>query len=712
MAKSKRKKKPFKEKPFKQKILFIIRSIFLLLFLCALMLGIIIGSKVYKIKSNALSLIEEKGSVAFSESLTTLVYDSEKNVVASLSNEKDSYYLTFEEIPYMVKQIFITTEDRDFYNHSGVDYKSVLRAVLALIENEGEITQGGSTITQQLARNVYLSHEVSINRKITEMFIAMELSDLYTKDEILEFYINDIYFANGLYGVQAAAKGYFSKSVEQLSLSELCFICSIPNNPEKYNPLENIENTISRRNRILKQLFEAGIIDGKLYEEAINESIELSTSQKVKNNYVETFVRYCATRELMQLKGFEFQYFFENNEEREIYLDSYNKLYGECNSDLFKGGYRIYTSINMNQQKQLQSILDNNLSLSDDKNEEGVYSLQGSATCIDNSTGFVVAIVGGREQESEGYTLNRAYQSFRQPGSSIKPILIYAPLFERGYTPDSIVVDEKIPGGPINSPNVYSGDITLRAALTYSKNTIAWKLFEMIGYKNCLSYLKNMNFSHIVQEDYVPAMSIGGMTYGVSTFEMASAFSTLANNGIYRKATCIVKITDTFGNVIVDNGNNEESGKYIYKKNATLMTTNILKDVLSIGTGKNYRINNAICAGKTGTTNDNKDTWFVGYSRYYTTAVWCGYDMPKSMETNVLKKAGYIWKDYMGLIHENFEELDFSEYQENIKDTQEVTTPGIEETTSIEEATNEEPYNDIYVPETSEGDGIYIDNNY
>lgn len=721
-------KKTNNKRPVKKAIKWIL----LLLLFCFLGFLTYVGVKILKIKSSAIALVDEAGEDVFKQGLTTIVYDKDGNIIASLNSEKNSYYLEYKDIPYMVKQIFLVTEDRKFYDHSGIDYKSVIRAIVELIKNDGDITQGGSTITQQLARNIYLSHDVTISRKLSEVFIALELEDRYSKDEIFEFYINNIYFANGLYGVEAAAKGYFSKPASELTLSELCYICAIPNNPEMYNPLTADENTLKRRDRILKQLRDHGIIDGAEYEEALAQTIDLNPGEKIKNNYVETFIRYSATRELMKQDGFNFRYEFSSDSEKEEYLEEYNKKYGECNSRLFTSGYRIYTSIDMEKQQLLQSVLDENLMQDSSLSDTGVYNLQGSAVTIDNSTGYVAAIVGGRTQEYEGYTLNRAYQSFRQPGSTIKPVLIYTPLFERGFTPDSIVVDKKIPGGPVNSPDTYAGEITVRTALALSKNTVAWNMFDKIGCNTSIKYLLNMQFSHIVKRDYVPAMSIGGMTYGVSSLEMASAYGTLANNGIYRTPTCIVRITDSFDNIVLDNGDERKDGKVVYEKNAVFMTTDILKDVLNWGTGRNYQIDNAICAGKTGTTNDNRDCWFAGYSKYYTTAVWCGYDMPKTLEGDIIRSSGNIWKSYMEKIHEGTETIDFEQYVKYGNERNEVETTSNRETdasvddetdsniTTSEPATEEDTSHQtdipteevtqtIYIPETSEGDGLYIE---
>lgn len=644
----------------KKSIIFLSIKIFaVLVAVCALVFGIGLTLKLKDIKADAVKMVNASGSEVFKRDLTTIIYDCEGNEITKLKSEKNAYYLKANEIPQIVKDIFVTTEDKKFYSHDGVDKKAVIRAIIALIENEGEITQGGSTITQQLAKNVYLTNEVSINRKLTEMYIAKELEKMYSKEEILEFYINNIYFANGLYGVQTAARGYFGKDVKDLSISQTCYICAIPNSPEMYNPFTNDKSTIERRDRILRQLLEDRIITKTEYEEAVAEKIEAMAGESVKNNYVDTFVKFCATKALMEQKGFEFRYNFKNDKEKEKYTEEYNKSYGECNSLLFTGGYRIYTSIDIEKQNMLQSVIDEKLSVNTEMNDEGIYKLQASAVSVDNDTGFVVAAVGGRTSDYEGYTLNRAYQSFRQPGSAIKPILVYTPLFEIGYTPDSMVTDEKISGGPVNSPNVYDGEISIRKAIAYSKNTVAWKMFEHLGYSRCIRYLLNMKFTHIVSTDYVPAMSIGGMTYGVSTYEMASAYSTIENNGNYRDVTCIVKIEDSFGKEIVNNEVREE--EKIYDSRATSMITDVMQDVLEYGTGKNFKPENAICAAKTGTTNDNKDSWFVGFSKYYSTAVWVGYDMPRELIGDEIKAAGSIWKAYMEEVHIGKEKVEFDE---------------------------------------------------
>ena len=279
---------------------------------------------------------------------------------------------------------------------------------------------------------------------------------------------------------------------------------------------------------------------------------------------------------------------------------------------------------------------------------------------IDNDHGYVCAIVGGRSQDLSGYTLNRAYQSYRQPGSAIKPLTVYTPAFERNYTADSIAVDEPIEDGPKNSNGTYMGEITLRTAVEKSVNTIAWKLYEEITPERGLSYLKDMNYAKLDAEDYRLATALGGFTNGVSSLEMAAGYAAIANDGAYRVPTCIVRITDADGNEIYASAQTE---KQVYKQNAARMMTDVLKGVFTNGTGKGLGLKNMPCAGKTGTTNDQKDGWFVGYTRYYTTSVWVGYDMPRKLDS--LQGATYpgkIWQSFMEQAHDGKEILDFLPY--------------------------------------------------
>lgn len=649
-------------------ILKIFLSLFLLLFCVCLILGIILyckyGERINKLKNEAEVIAASSVPEDFRASQTSICYWADGSVLSVMKGEKDVYYLSYDAIPQNCINAMLATEDRKFYEHSGFDFYAVLRAAKAYVDNDGEIRQGGSTITQQLARTVYLTNEKTVDRKVKEIFLAVGLEKKYTKNEILEFYINNIYFANGFYGIQAAAKGYFGKTVGELTLSETAFLCGIPNSPSDYNPIKRFESTLKRRNSVLLQMRDNRLITQEEYDQAVKEEIIIKEKNNPeKQDYAETFTYYCAVRELMKREGFEIRNSFLDEEDRAAYEELYEEEYYRLKRSLYTKGYRIYTSLNPEKQVLLQESIDNGLSNFDEKNEEGIYSLQASGVCIDNDTGYVVAIIGGRSSEYEGYTLNRAFQSPRQPGSSIKPLVVYTPMFERGYYPDTTVVDEKFSGGPRNSGGVYSGEIDIRYAVAVSKNTIAWKLFEELTPDTGLSYLLRMGFESIVDKDYVPAASLGGLTYGVTALEMTGAYAALYNDGVFRNPTCILRISDSDGNTVTGGYGNENDRMRIYEKNATRMMTDVLKTVMTSGTGRRLALSGMTSAGKTGTTNKQKDGWFVGYTCYYTTGIWVGYDYPREMEELMGNTyPGYIWNSFMEKIHTGLPDRSFETY--------------------------------------------------
>lgn len=617
--------------------------------------------QIQNMKEEAVQFARRSTPADFRAAQTSVVYDKDRNTISTLKGEKDVYYLTYEQIPIDACAAIVSIEDKKFYQHNGIDYKAIIRAVKAMLEN-GEVTQGGSTITQQLARNIFLTMDRTWQRKVEEMFLATELEKKYSKTEILEYYLNNIYFGNGYYGIQAASFGYFNVEVSALDLSQIAFLCAIPNNPTLYDPLTNMENTLGRRDRILENMYEDGKITESAYLMAKAEEITLSRPEYAKNNYVETYTYYCAIRLLMEQEGFAFQTEFKSEEDREAYTAAYNDLYAETQKRLYTAGYRIYTSIDLNMQAMLQQAIDEKLGSFTDVNEEGVYKLQGAGVCIDNDTGYVRAIVGGRSQDFAGYTLNRAYQSYRQPGSSIKPLIVYTPALERGYTPDSTVTDQYIEDGPSNADGYYAGDMTLRNALSRSKNTVAWQLFEELSPQVGLSYLKAMNFSRISSEDERLTSSLGGLTNGVSPVELTSAYAALENDGKYRPPTCIVKITDSEGVEIVSAAQEE---KEVYKTTASRMITDMLMTAITEGTGSGLGVTNMPSAGKTGTTNDNKDGWFAGYTRYYTTSIWVGYDMPAELPgLSGSSYPGQIWRTFMENCHAGLSPAEFLPYVE------------------------------------------------
>lgn len=634
-----------------------------------LALGIYLYSEyakpIMRLQNLAKNIAKESEPSDFASALTSIVYDVNGEKIVTLRSAKDAYYLTYEELPKYAVDVMLVTEDRKFYSHGGVDFLANIRAAYALLKHKGKITQGGSTITQQLARTIYLTNEVTYERKIIEIFLAWELEKKYSKKQILEFYMNNIYFSNSYYGLQAAAYGYFGKSAKELSLSQTVFLCAIPNNPSLYDPYLHFDKVIARRDRMLLQMLENGEITQTQYDAAVSEEIFLTKQTVTRHNYVETYVYYCAIRALMEKDGFVFRTKFDTQEEKAVYEEQYEASYTYWQKRLYTGGYRVYTSIDLELQEQLQKSVNEGTAEFTEMTEDGIYELQASAVCIDNETGCVAAIVGGREQESAGYTLNRAYQSFRQPGSAIKPLIIYTPWFERGLSPDDILIDEKFEGGPVNSDRSYVGEITVRRALEVSKNTIAWKLFLELTPEVGLSYLNKMGFRRLTESDYVPAAALGGLTYGASALEMASAYAALENDGIYRTPTCILRITDSEGREILGSNTYAAQKEFrVYETNAARLMTDVMKGVLISGTAKGNGLSTAVAAGKTGTTSDKKDGWFVGYTAYYTTSVWVGYDMPKRVDTlsgNTYPLA--VWKDFMDKIHKGLPALEFKPYE-------------------------------------------------
>lgn len=662
------------------------RIVLLILGLILLAGGIYAAPKaaaLLKLRREAAALVKASTENTFKDTQTTIVYDAGGEELCKIKNVKDLYYVDFNEIPKTLANAFVVMEDRSFYSHSGIDYKAILRAAMENQKND-EIVQGASTITQQLARNIFLTQEVTWERKIEEMFVAWELEKKYSKEQILEFYLNNIYFGNGFYGVEAAARGYFGKSVSELTLSEQVFIAAIPKNPNRYNPTAHFENTVKRRDIILNEMCEADYISSMDYHTAREEEMVLSQPKETEiNSSVLTYVRHCATESLMSASGFSFRNNFSSEQDLESYDTLYEAYYTRCQQQLLRGGYRIYTSFDMELQSVLQQAVDDKLAGFTGVSPEGVYQMQGAATCIDNETGNVAAIVGSRSQDLGSYGLNRAYQSYRQPGSAIKPLSVYTPFLQLGNQPETMVEDTPVEGGPSNADGVYGGAMTLREAVKWSKNTVAWKIYQSLTPQTGTGFLLQMDFQKIWYDKDLDAGALGGFTYGVTTEEMAGAYAALANDGTYRKATCIRTIEDVSGTIVVDETNRSVR---VYESNAARMMTDILKTAVESGTGSGASVDNAVIAGKTGTTNANKDAWFCGYSQYYTTAVWVGYDYPKEMDSN---RATDIFRQFMTAVHRDRMRLDFRPY--SVKKTQQpVPSAPVPEETETESETESE----------------------
>lgn len=578
--------------------------------------------------AEACKIAETSKPSDFRTEQTSFIYDGEGKQLVKLKLDKDTTYVEYDKIPKDAVNAVVSIEDKRFWEHQGVDWKSTAKAAALLVVNKGDIVRGGSTITQQLVKNTYLTREQSIERKIKEIFIALKLEEKYSKQQILEYYLNNINYANGYYGIGAAAKGYFNKNVSDLSANEIAFLSAIPNNPSLYDPLERLNNTIKRRNVILYEMWSQGYLNKKDYLINSNSAIHFYKKKHNNYNYLTSYAIDCAVKAIMTHNKFHFRYEFNNDKDFRKYRRRYLEEYEECKTELYTGGYKVYTSLDRSVQKQAQKILNSTLKGFTSKSKDGIYEMQGAATVIDNKTGHVIALIGGRSQNFHNViTLNRAYQSFRQPGSTIKPLIVYTPAFEAGYTPETKVNDVYSQDGPHNSGNSYSGWIPLREAVIRSKNVIAWNLFNEIGPKKGLSFAQNMQFSKIVPSDYYLASALGGLTYGTTTVEMASGYRTLANDGVYNDPTCITRIKTSGGLTLPFSRPN----KRVYSTDAARTMTDVLQGVVH-GTAKGLSLPKKMpIACKTGTTNNQTNGWFCGYTPYYTVACYVGYDESKSV---------------------------------------------------------------------------------
>ena len=592
----------------------------------------------------------------------TVVYDSKGKQVGSVNAGSYKYVKINDVSPYIYEG-YIAVEDKRFKTHGGVDLVATMRAGVSLLKHNMEITQGGSTITQQVIKNNLLTQNKSYTRKIAEILLAPTIESKFTKAQIMEFYCNSNFYGNKCYGVGVASKYYFGKKCADLEPHEAAMLIGLSNSPASYNPVLHPKAALKKRNSVLRIMCKEGVITPKEYKSALKKKLNIKQfSEKggSKESYVMSYAIHCAAISLMEKENFKFQYVFDSKEDYQKYNKQYSKVYSEKIESIRSGGYKLYTSINMKKQKKLQKAVDNGLSFNKEKDgDTGKYALQGAAVCINNETNYVEAIVGGRGKNDQ---YNRAYLAARQSGSAIKPLIDYTPGFESGmYSPSTIVNDHKFANGPSNAGGGYHGNVRIREAVARSLNTVAWQVLDNITVKYGLSFLDKLHFHNIsyIDNDNM-ALSLGGFTEGVRVVDMAKGFSTLANNGSYSDRTCIKKIEHVSDGVVYKNNNEKDQ---VYSQDAAWMMTDVLKGVFneSYGTGRKLKLDNGqICAGKTGTTNSSKDVWFCGYTKYYTTVVWAGYDTPRAMPgASGASIPGVIWKDYMDDIHKKLKPEDF-----------------------------------------------------
>lgn len=528
---------------------------------------------------------------------TSSMYDMNGELMSELRGSENRIIVSLDEIPLHTRQAFIAAEDLRFYDHRGIDVYRILGALRSNLKS-GSLAEGASTITQQLAKLTHLSAEKTIRRKLEEINLAFQIEKVYNKDEILAMYLNTVYFGRGAYGIQAAAQAYFGVDAEDLTLNQSASLAAIIKAPSIYAPHISPSNNRSRRQYILSVMAENGFISQEEKQAALDESIWVLAQEAEKQLY--SWYIDEALRESAELLGLSAD-------------------------EVIQGGFKIYTAYDA----QLQTIADEvyaDSSFFPASASDGT-PIQSAMAVVDTNNGAVLAMIGGRD-----YTvrrgLNRATQMRRQPGSALKPLAVYGPALELGYTTASVLLDEKTSFGgytPRNAGDRYYGLVTMRTAIRNSLNTTAVRLLEEIGLDASIQYLNKMGIP-TRNSDRNLSLALGSMTYGVTPVELAAAYVPYANGGIYHQPYCVERIETVDGSNVYER---KDSGKQVLSAQNAFLMTSLLQSVVSSGTGTRMLAANTPIAGKTGTvsmTGGNRDIWMTAYTPEISVAVWMGYD--------------------------------------------------------------------------------------
>lgn len=616
------------------------KAIFLITFLLifALGTGAILGAVTWIIQDTP-DITDYKGS-----SEATLIYDANGKPLTKLFKE-NRVYVPLERMPEDLKNAIVAIEDTKFYVHHGIDFWGIGRAMVNNIMKGDLLDQGASTITQQLARNAFLTLNKTYYRKIQEAYLAIQFERLYTKAEILEMYLNEIFLGHSAYGVQTASLQYFGKSVDDLTLAESALIAGLPQSPNNYTPLRYPERAIKRRNIVLDRMHELGYITENEMKKAKNAELNLDTVEESQDKSAHYFTLYVR--------------------------DQLINRFGAAM--VYSGGLKVHTTLDPKMQKLAENTINNKI-----KNgfipsfqSSGSQNLQPqlSLVSLDVNSGAIKAMIGGRGTDQ----FNRAYQAVRQPGSAFKPFVYSTALIEGGYTTGTVINDlpmlasetgkgDELSIWPRNYGDRYRGLINLNTALTNSVNVAAVKLIKDVGVKNVIDFTEKLGISTFTNSDghndhY--SLALGGLNRGVTPIEMASAYSVFANKGVYTEPHAITKVYDKHNNLIYEA---QPESKMVMSQADSYLITSMLKSVVDNGTGHRAQMNRDV-AGKTGTTNDYTDAWFVGFTSQIATSVWIGEDTRRSMEYNVKTvssgEAAQIWGDYMRAAVKNMPVINF-----------------------------------------------------
>jgi penicillin-binding protein 1A len=543
------------------------------------------------------------------------IYDVNGHLITTIHSVENRVPVPLSKIPQNLQNAFVAAEDARFYQHIGIDPRGIMRAIWSNITDRG-VSEGGSTITQQLAKNALLTQDRTLKRKIQEAMLALQIERQYTKTEILELYLNQIYFGQGAYGVQAAAQTYFGKNVEDLSLAECAMLAGIPKSPNYYSPSSNMKAAKERQAVVLEQMVKYDYISQATADQAKNATIKLASRPKTNNEVATYFVDYVS----------------------QILIDKYGA------DAVYKDGLKIYTTLDIDMQHAAEKALTELPTYRTDSN--GIKQPQGALVAIDPTNGYIKAMVGGRGNDQ----FNRAVMAERQPGSAFKPF-VYLAAIESGMTPATIVDDSPISFGswsPVNYDGKFHGPVSLRTALEDSLNVVAVKLANQVGPDKILYYAQQLGISTLVMQgatnDRNLATALGGLTRGVTPLEIASAYGVIANHGVRVEPVAIIKVVDRNGKVLEQHQPRE---KAVVNERSTYLLTDMMRGVLINGTGAGANIGRP-AAGKTGTTNDYKDAWFVGFTPDLVAAVWMGLDNDGNLHgVTGGNLPATIWRDFM-----------------------------------------------------------------
>lgn len=576
---------------------------------------------------------------------TEIVDDQGKTTRILAGEGANRVYVTLDRVPEDLQQAFIAIEDERFYQHHGIDIKGIVRATVKGVANRFHFSEGASTITQQLLKNNVFTSWTSeqtfvdkMTRKLQEQYLAVRLEQKQSKEWILENYLNTINLGSGCWGIQAASMQYFGKEVSELTLSECSVLAGITKNPSGYNPIRHPEACRERQLLVLSAMLEQGYITQEEYEEAKNDDVFGRIQKNNENKDQSSVLSYYEDALLLQIVE-------DLQREKKCTED-------EAWQMIYRGGLTIYSCEN----GELQTIVEEEI----DNEDNYASDAQASIVLMDASTGQIKAIAGGRGEKTASLVLNRATDSVRQPGSTFKVPGEYAAALEAGAVTLGTVIDDApytySDGTTVrNASGKYNGRTTIREAISDSLNIPAVKVLQDVGIEAVWDTLRNFGFKSLTEEDKVEALALGGTHNGVTNVQLTAAYTAIANGGEYHKPMFYTKVVDQDGNVILESSN--EGKRVLSEKNAILLTV-AMEDVLKTGTGKKASFEGMSLAGKTGTTTDKRDLWFVGYSPYYVCGVWGGYDDNREQtESDYVK---YLWKNVMQRSHEGLSDTGFT----------------------------------------------------